>query len=74
MPVHFKVNYTDTASKARAGTVFTDHGVIHTPIFMPVGTGASVKGVSSLELESQVKAEIMLSNTSVSYTHLNMTM
>lgn len=63
MPVHFKVNFTDTASKARAGTVYTDHGVIHTPIFMPVGTGASVKGVSSLELESQVKAEIMLSNT-----------
>lgn len=63
MPVQFKVNNVDTLSKARAGMLYTDHGPIETPIFMPVGTGASVKGVSSFELDTQVKAQIMLSNT-----------
>ncbi len=63
MPVHFKVTLSDPNSKARTGTLFTDHGKIDTPVFMPVGTGASVKGVSSFELENQVKAQIILSNT-----------
>ena len=42
----------DTQSKARAGVVTTDHGVIETPIFMPVGTVASVKGVHQRELKT----------------------
>lgn len=63
MAVTFKREITDTASAARTGTLTTDHGVIHTPIFMPVGTGASIKGVSSAELSDIVHAQIVLSNT-----------
>ena len=59
----FTLQATDPASKARAGRIVTDHGVIETPIFMPVGTQGSVKGVHIPELHSQVHAQIILGNT-----------
>ena len=59
----FQLQYTDNASDARAGVITTDHGEILTPIFMPVGTCGSVKGVHFSELRQQVKAQIILGNT-----------
>ncbi|MGX8695904.1 MAG: tRNA guanosine(34) transglycosylase Tgt [Prevotella sp.] len=59
----FQLQYTDTASEARAGLIITDHGQIRTPIFMPVGTCGSVKGVHFSELRQQVQAQIILGNT-----------
>lgn len=59
----FELTTTDTGSKARAGVVKTDHGEIHTPIFMPVGTVATVKGVFHRDLKEEVGAEIILGNT-----------
>ena len=59
----FEVQHTDAASDARAGLITTDHGQIQTPIFMPVGTVGSVKGVHFSELREQVKAQIILGNT-----------
>ena len=59
----FSLLNTDTCSAARAGVVHTDHGDIPTPIFMPVGTVGSVKGVSRKELEEDIKAQIILGNT-----------
>ena len=59
----FKVEHSDNASDARAGVITTDHGQILTPIFMPVGTVGSVKGVHFSELREQVKAQIILGNT-----------
>ena len=53
----------DPQSAARAGVISTDHGEIHTPIFMPVGTVGSVKGVYHKDLKEDVKAEIILGNT-----------
>jgi queuine tRNA-ribosyltransferase len=53
----------DPQSKARAGTITTDHGVIETPIFMPVGTVASVKGVHQRELKNDINPDIILGNT-----------
>lgn len=53
----------DTQSKARAGTIATDHGIIETPIFMPVGTVASVKGVHQRELKNDINPDIILGNT-----------
>ena len=53
----------DPQSKARAGTITTDHGVIETPIFMPVGTVASVKGVHQRELKDDINPDIILGNT-----------
>jgi len=64
----FRLNAEDKASKARAGEIFTDHGVIPTPIFMPVGTAASVKGVHQRELANDIHAKIILGNT----YHLNL--
>jgi len=60
--MNFEVIQTDSRSKARAGRITTDHGVIETPIFMPVGTQATVKGVSPDELHD-LGAGIILSNT-----------
>lgn len=54
---------TDSSSSARAGVITTDHGTINTPIFMPVGTVGSVKGVYHRDLQEDVKAEIILGNT-----------
>ncbi len=59
----FTLHHTDPLSKARAGTIITDHGVIETPIFMPVGTAASVKGVHQRELKDDIKPDIILGNT-----------
>ena len=59
----FELQYTDSKSNARAGVITTDHGQIHTPIFMPVGTLGSVKAVHQHELKNDIKAQIILGNT-----------
>ena len=59
----FVCHHTDSESNARAGTITTDHGVIETPIFMPVGTQATVKGVLQKELKEEVSPDIILANT-----------
>ena len=59
----FTLESTDPGSKARTGTVTTDHGEIKTPIFMPVGTAATVKGVHQHEIEQDIQAQIILGNT-----------
>lgn len=59
----FEIQTTDTASSARAGTFTTAHGEVQTPIFMPVGTVASVKAVHQNELKEDIKAQIILGNT-----------
>ena len=59
----FKLEKEDPQSKARAGEITTDHGTIKTPIFMPVGTASTVKGVHQHELEEDIKAQIILGNT-----------
>ena len=59
----FDLQYTDPNSTARAGVITTDHGTIETPIFMPVGTLGSVKGVHTRELRDDIKAQIILGNT-----------
>ncbi|MDG4944900.1 tRNA guanosine(34) transglycosylase Tgt [Weeksellaceae bacterium KMM 9713] len=59
----FEIQTTDTASSARAGTFTTAHGEVQTPIFMPVGTVASVKAVHQHELKEDIKAQIILGNT-----------
>lgn len=59
----FKISAKDTGSKARAATLTTDHGTIETPIFMPVGTVASVKGVHQRELKEDINPDIILGNT-----------
>jgi queuine tRNA-ribosyltransferase len=59
----FDITSTDPASQARTGSLTTDHGVIETPIFMPVGTAGTVKAVHQRELETDINAEIILGNT-----------
>ncbi len=59
----FTISAVDSASSARCGVIHTDHGEIHTPIFMPVGTVGSVKGVYHKELKEDIGAEIILGNT-----------
>ncbi|RPD98671.1 tRNA guanosine(34) transglycosylase Tgt [Aureibaculum marinum] len=59
----FDLKVKDNTSKARAGIIATDHGNIETPIFMPVGTVASVKGVHQHELKEDINADIILGNT-----------
>ena len=59
----FELQHTDAQSDARAGKLTTDHGEILTPIFMPVGTCGSVKGVHFDELREQIQAQIILGNT-----------
>ena len=61
--MHFDILNKDKGSAARAGKLTTDHGDIETPIFMPVGTAGTVKGVHQKELKQDVKAEIILGNT-----------
>ncbi|RYD58958.1 MAG: tRNA guanosine(34) transglycosylase Tgt [Sphingobacteriales bacterium] len=61
--MEFTLQAKDTNSTARAGTITTAHGVIETPIFMPVGTVGSVKAVTQAQLKDEVKAEIILGNT-----------
>ena len=59
----FDLKITDPKSKARAGEITTDHGTIETPIFMPVGTVGTVKGVHQTELKDQINPDIILANT-----------
>lgn len=59
----FNIEYKDPGSSARTGTISTAHGDITTPVFMPVGTQGTVKGVHQHELENIVKAQIILGNT-----------
>ena len=61
--MHFDLLKTDSQSKARLGRLHTAHGSIETPIFMPVGTGGSVKGVHQQELREDINAQIILGNT-----------
>ena len=61
--MNFELLTTDATTHARAGRITTDHGVIETPIFMPVGTVASVKGVQQRELSEDINADIILGNT-----------
>ena len=61
--MHFELIHTDINTKARAGKFHTDHGVIETPIFMPVGTAGTVKGVHQHELIDDIQAQIILGNT-----------
>ena len=59
----FELQHTDPKSNARAGLITTDHGQIETPIFMPVGTLGTVKGVHLHEIKEDIKAQIILGNT-----------
>ena len=59
----FTLQHTAPATKARAGLIETDHGPIETPIFMPVGTAAAMKGIFHRDVESEAKAQIILANT-----------
>ena len=68
MKLKFELQHTDPRSNARAGLITTDHGQIQTPIFMPVGTLGSVKGVHLHEIKEDIKAQII----PVSYTHLTL--
>lgn len=61
--MHFDLLHQDPHSKARLGRLHTAHGTIETPIFMPVGTVGSVKGVHQQELREDIKAQIILGNT-----------
>lgn len=59
----FTLEHNDPKSSARAGSLETDHGTIQTPIFMPVGTAGTVKGVHTKDLKEDTKAQIILGNT-----------
>ena len=59
----FDLKITDPKSQARAGVITTDHGTIETPIFMPVGTVGTVKGVHQTELKEEINPDIILGNT-----------
>ena len=61
--LRFTVQHIDKNSKARVGEFITEHGVVQTPIFMPVGTQGTVKAVTQRVLETEINAEIVLSNT-----------
>ena len=61
--MEFELNVTDLKSKARAGIITTDHGIIETPIFMPVGTAATIKGVHQRDIKNEINTDIILSNT-----------
>ena len=61
--MHFKLQHVDPHSQARAGLITTQRGSIHTPIFMPVGTAGTVKGVPQRVLYDDIQAEIILGNT-----------
>ena len=59
----FTLQHRDTKTNARAGEMVTDHGVIQTPIFMPVGTAAAMKGIFHRDVRDEAKAQIILANT-----------
>ncbi len=66
--MHFSIEKSDKESKARSGRLETAHGIIKTPIFMPVGTAGTVKSINQRDLKQDVKAQIILGNT----YHLNL--
>ena len=59
----FQLQHTDVLTNARVGLITTDHGQIETPVFMPVGTAGSVKGITDRDLKDEVRAQIILGNT-----------
>ncbi|MEI6433760.1 MAG: tRNA guanosine(34) transglycosylase Tgt [Bacteroidota bacterium] len=59
----FEISHRDGGSSARAGLLTTDHGIIESPFFMPVGTAGAVKALHVSDLNTEIKAQIMLSNT-----------
>lgn len=59
----FELQHTAPGTAARAGKIVTDHGTVHTPVFMPVGTAATVKGIYHRDLAEDARAEIILANT-----------
>jgi queuine tRNA-ribosyltransferase len=59
----FEISHRDKESKARCGSITTDHGIIETPVFMPVGTAGTVKGVHIPEIKNEIDAKIILGNT-----------
>ncbi|MGN0007974.1 MAG: tRNA guanosine(34) transglycosylase Tgt [Alistipes sp.] len=61
--MQFTLQHKDPASEARAGEIVTDHGTIQTPIFMPVGTAAAMKGIFHRDLRNEAHAQIILANT-----------
>ena len=61
--MQFKLEATDKSGGARAGTITLDHGTIATPMFMPVGTVGTVKGVHQKELKEEINPDIILGNT-----------
>ncbi|MEA3478058.1 MAG: tRNA guanosine(34) transglycosylase Tgt [Bacteroidota bacterium] len=61
--MQFTLKNTDNKSNARAGLIKTDHGLIETPMFMPVGTAGTVKGVHTRDIQEDIKARIILGNT-----------
>ena len=63
MIMQFSLQYRDSSSRARAGMLRTDHGDILTPIFMPVGTAATVKGIYHRDVRDEARAQIILANT-----------
>ena len=63
MPMEFILQHKDPSSQARAGMLRTDHGDILTPIFMPVGTAATVKGIYHRDVRDEARAQIILANT-----------
>lgn len=63
MALTFELQHTDGKSNARAGKITTDHGVIETPIFMPVGTAGTVKAINQQDLKNDTEAQIILGNT-----------
>ncbi len=61
--MNFELQHTSIGSRARAGQFHTDHGIVETPVFMPVGTVGSVKGIHFRDLKEDIKARIILGNT-----------
>ena len=61
--MNFELLHRDPASRARAGLIRTDHSEIETPVFMPVGTAGSVKGIHQRELADDIEAPVILGNT-----------
>ncbi len=61
--MEFELTATSAGTKARAGKITTSHGTVETPIFMPVGTAGSVKGIHSRDLKEDIKAPVILGNT-----------
>ena len=70
--MNFKIKHTDKYSNARNGEIVTDHGKVNTPIFMPVGTSGTVKGIHLHEIDKDAKSEIILGNTYHLYLRLKL--